>query len=97
MVVSYHRGGLCNRLKSLFSVMRMGEEYGVAWPINSYVGCSFNDLFENEIELECKNIRTKFKGSIYGSWRFLILPEDNINHPIDFMYNDTPDKLKKYI
>lgn len=93
MIISYHKGGLCNRLKSLFSAMRMGKDYRVVWPINSYIGCSFNDLFENKIEYE--GIRTKFKDRIYGSWRFLVLPEDNINHPIDFMYNDTPDKIKE--
>lgn len=101
MIISYHKGGLCNRLKSLLSTMRLSDDYKVIWPRNSYVNCSFNDLFENKIELcgkfrNWRDVENKF-GSVNwrGSWRFIILPGDNISHKVDFMYHNTPSVVKE--
>lgn len=100
MVVAYHTRGLCNRLKCLLSAMRMDDDYRIIWPISDYMPCSFNCLFVNDIEIvgkfqNTKSVREKFGNNWYGTWRFLVLPEDNVNHEVDFMYNDTPDIIKK--
>lgn len=101
MVVSYHTGGICNRLKCLLSTMRMDDNYKVIWPRNYVVNCSFNDLFINKIELKDKKfydrevVRKTFGDNRYGNWKFLILPEDNIDYKIDFMYNKTPFLIRK--
>jgi len=101
LVVGYNVAGICSRLKCLFSAMRMSDNYRIIWDTNRNLGCSFNELFENEISLEntfhtAKNVREKFGDNCYFSWRFLVLPEDNIDYKrIDFMFNNTPDVMRK--
>lgn len=100
MIVSYHTGGLCNRLKCLLSTMRLSNNYKIIWPRNYLTRCSFNDLFANDIELKDEKIKNKkyvkenLRKNWNGSWRFLILPEDKIDYRIDFMYDKTPLHLK---
>ena len=54
MVISNNIAGLCNRIKSLLSAMRIAEfnkdsEVKIYWPFTAAVGeCHFTDLFENE-------------------------------------------------
>lgn len=78
--------------------MRISNNYKIVWPKNSYINCSFNDLFINKIELKNTNIK-KIKRDLniekYSSWRFIIIPEDKIDYPIDFLYNKTPEILQK--
>ena len=101
MFVSYHGSGPCNRIKSLISAMRLNNNCKIIWPRNSYANCSFNDLFKNRIvysspgKITRNNIRKIFGKNYYAHWRFIILPEDNINYNIDFMYNDIPEKIRK--
>ena len=101
MFVSYHGSGPCNRIKSLISAMRLDDNCKIIWPKNSYVNCSFNDLFKNRIvhpfkgRITRSNIRKIFGKNYYAHWRFVILPKDNIDYNIDFMYNDTPKKIRK--
>jgi hypothetical protein len=65
MIVSTNKGGLANRIKSLVSCLRYGEENnvkaGVYWKIlNSYenekhiLNCGFKELFENDLEVIIK-------------------------------------------
>jgi len=102
MIISYHTGGLCNRLKCLLSAMRIDDNYKIIWPRNYLINCSFNDLFINNIEIEDKKINNKKyvkdnlrKNWWYGNWRFAILSEDKTDFNVDFMYDKTPILIKK--
>ncbi len=84
MVISANGSGLCNRIKSLLSAMRIAEymndnEIKVAWPKKQGVisDCNFNDIFENENMLLKKEDNTN--GAVmYNLWRFAIMPDDLI-------------------
>ena len=83
MVISNNGSGLCNRLKSLLSVMRIAdlknEEAKVDWPIGegSIGGCHFTDLFDNK-NMVIRHPNYPSDTVIYNSWRFTILPNDPI-------------------
>lgn len=53
-IVCINRAGLGNRVKGLISAMRLckltNRKLLLYWENNQYLGCDFNDLFENEIE-----------------------------------------------
>jgi len=51
LTVSTTDSGMGNRIKSLLSVMRLTDNPKVIWPINRFGNNSFNDLFENDIEV----------------------------------------------
>ena len=52
-IVCINRAGLGNRLKGLISAMRLSRMSGrkllLYWENNKYLGCDFNDLFENDL------------------------------------------------
>ena len=98
MVISNNIAGLCNRIKSLLSAMRIAEfnkdsEVKVDWPFTAAVGeCHFTDLFENE-NMIIRRPDYPPGATIYSFWRFAILPSDPL--PINFSdgngvrYNNT--------
>ena len=98
MVISNNIAGLCNRIKSLLSAMRIAEfnkdsEVKIDWPFTAAVGeCHFTDLFENE-NMIIRRPDYPPGATIYSFWRFAILPSDPL--PINFSdgngvrYNNT--------
>jgi len=54
-IIAANRGGLCNRIQCIISVMRLSKildrEPLVFWENNFQCGCEFSDLFENEIKM----------------------------------------------
>jgi hypothetical protein len=87
MVISNNIAGLCNRIKSLLSAMRIAEfnkdsEVKVDWPLTAAVGeCHFTDLFENE-NMIIRRPDYPSGATTYSFWRFAILPSDPL--PINF-------------
>lgn len=53
-IVCINRAGIGNRLRGLVSAMRLSKLLNrkllLYWENNKYLGCDFNDLFENKIE-----------------------------------------------
>ena len=98
MVISNNIAGLCNRIKSLLSAMRIAEfnkdsEVKIDWPLTAAVGeCHFTDLFENE-NMIIRRPDYPSNAIIYSFWRFAVLPSDVL--PINFSdgcgmrYNNT--------
>lgn len=80
MLISTEFGGICNRIKSLVSTLRMDPNARVFWPWHEWCCCQFNDLFVNDLVVS--NIDTSMKASGTG-WRLSVLPED-IEIPIGF-------------
>ena len=89
MIVSTNKGGLANRIKSLVSCLRYGEEnnvkVGVYWSIlNSYekekhiLNCGFKELFENDLEVTIM----KEGDILYDSPCLRIFDEDEV--PVNF-------------
>ena len=85
MNISSNEGGLSNRIKSLVSVIRLSNynknEYKVYWKVldsykknNHILNCSFNQLFQNNIEVN----KINKKSNIYNSHCLLILEIDNL-------------------
>lgn len=95
MKVNVHNSrGICNRLKSILSMLRVGNEINLIWNKNHLVNCEFNDLFENKFRI-CDRIYYNF-----NQWQFVLTDEEREKYElehINFMYNDTPDELKKSI
>ena len=98
MYVSTNSSGLSNRIKSLVSVIKLAEEnnsdYKVKWDIldnynknNHILNCSFEKLFENNIEI--KQIKEDYK--IYNHHCLSVSDKDNI--PKNF--NTFKSNLKK--
>ena len=83
MVISNNMAGLCNRIKSLLSAMRIAEfnnglEVKIDWPLTPAVGeCHFTDLFENK-NMIIRKPDYPPQSKIYNLWRFAILPNDPI-------------------
>ena len=80
MIISASRLGLCNRLKSVVSCMRLGrrtgEEVRIYWePLAGSLNCRFSDLFSNDLE-----ISPPFPPASkpINSWRLAVFPEDDI-------------------
>ncbi len=90
------REGLCNRLKSWVSSYRLDEDVKVYWPVNYYSGCSFHDLWENDIEYPVDPGRSNTpQYQIHGSWRFQVFPSDGLPfRRIDWLLQDTPQNMK---
>lgn len=87
MIISNNIAGLCNRLKSLLSAMRIAEhdnlEFKVDWPLTPAVGeCHFTDLFENE-NVVIRRPDYPPQSKTYSLWRFAVLPND----PISFNFS----------
>ena len=84
MVISNNIAGLCNRIKSLLSAMRIAEfnkdfEVKVDWPLTAAVGeCHFTDLFENE-NMIIRRPDYPSDAITYNLWRFVVLPNDPIS------------------
>lgn len=87
MVISNNGSGLCNRLKSLLSAMRIAdlknEEAKVDWPIGegSVGSCHFNDLFKNS-DMVIRRPDYPANCTMYNYWRFYI--DDNDPIPNNF-------------
>jgi hypothetical protein len=83
-VVSASQYGLCNRLKSLLSAMRVAERLSrsvaIYWPENNLVNCRFSDLFDNSLfEIPSANGRLKIRSNeekycVVDTWRLLTFP-----------------------
>jgi len=83
-VVSASEYGLCNRLKSLLSAMRVAERLSrsvaIYWPENNLVNCRFSDLFDNAFfEIPSAQGRRKIgsneeKYCVVDTWRLLTFP-----------------------
>lgn len=70
--------GLCNRLLLLAGSLRVAELTGrrlaLYWPVNEAVGCSFNELFTNRLELISDAdlsllLKTNFNVKVYNAWQ----------------------------
>ncbi|MBU1903874.1 MAG: hypothetical protein KJ573_09825, partial [Proteobacteria bacterium] len=58
--------------------MRIDTDVRVHWPkIEKILNCEFSDLFENNMEITLPASFSK-KPLIYGSWRLLVLPDDQL-------------------
>jgi hypothetical protein len=95
MIISANQNGFSNRLKSWASAMYLAEEGGdnvsVCWSTNRLVGAEFEDLFENDVSIECDE---SFFCKVFKFWFLVTDKEDD---PIDFQYHNTPPKyLIKY-
>ena len=103
MIISINKGGLCNRIKSLVSVIRISkienDEYKVLWEVlNNYkkdkhiLNCPFNLLFENNI---C--INNISNNQCYDSHCLYIYDKDNIPKNFNnFNSNCSRSFSKKY-
>jgi hypothetical protein len=80
LVVSAEPAGLCNRLKSWVSAMRLGADVRVSWPVNKYMPAHFGELFENDVEIGAVPADARE----YSSWRLAVLPEDEAHLPRGF-------------
>jgi len=91
MVISNNGSGLCNRIKSLLSAMRIAEymndnEVRVDWPKGRpgiVSDCCFNDIFENE-NMVIRGPDYPLGAVTYNLWRFAVMPDD----PIPFEFSD---------
>lgn len=92
MIISASRLGLCNRLKTLVSCMRIGrrtgEEVRVYWePLAGSLNTRFGDLFSNDLEIvppfppASKPVNT---------WRLAVFPEDDIPAGFDRVQPSCP-------
>ncbi len=90
MVVSITDSGMGNRIKSLMSVMRLDQDYRIVWHINRFGNNKFNDLFENDIEIQSSSIPegTQTRFSPY----LLVLDEDDIDYGFADDYYDHKHK-----
>lgn len=80
LAVSTETAGLGNRLKSWVSAMRLGNEARVVWPVTANMPAAFEQLFVND-----ESLPTAPSGAaVYSSWRFAILPEDELHLPAGF-------------
>ena len=94
LLISYRDEGLCNRIKCLVSAIKTCEEEGaqliLCWPKTKYCGCSFSELFENDIvqksEAECFRLiysdhELIYSGhkstiSVINTWRLQPIPNE---------------------
>jgi len=96
MWVSVNSGGLCNRIKSLISALRLDKAARIYWKKNHKTFCQFSDLFKNDIEINY----IPEDAYLYDSWRFCIIkngtlyiPEDEKEY-YDFKYNEVDNSVK---
>jgi hypothetical protein len=80
LVVSIETGGLGNRLKSWVSSMRLSAAARVHWPVTKNMPASFGELFVNDCAVDA----VPPGASVYESWRFAILPQDERELPAGF-------------
>jgi hypothetical protein len=80
LAVSTETAGLGNRLKSWVSAMRLGESAQVVWPVTPNMPAAFEQLFAND----CAVAAVPTGASVYSSWRFAILPQDEPHLPRGF-------------
>ncbi len=54
-IVSLNNCGICNRIKNVLSVFRIGQWLSrdpiIYWPKNHYTGCVFSELYRNDIHV----------------------------------------------
>lgn len=72
ILVSQVIGGICNRIKSLVSALRINPNSRVIWCINLHCGCFFDDLFTNDIQIY--NLTVDMQD--HSTWRFDVLDTD---------------------
>lgn len=117
-IVAHCSGGICNRLKCLITAMRYAETFSkgliLYWPENSLLSCKFSDLFDNNFaEVDTQQFQSIYdtgengKYQILGTWRLLVLPEDNLpknfsrafpsdgGQNIDFEYDRIPINIRR--
>jgi hypothetical protein len=80
LVVSTETGGLGNRLKSWVSSMRLASDARVYWPVTKNMPAAFEELFANECAVGAVPDGVR----VYGSWRLVILPQDEAHLPAGF-------------
>jgi hypothetical protein len=80
LVVSTETGGLGNRLKSWVSSMRLAADARVYWPVTKNMPAAFGELFSND----CAVPTVPNGATVYGSWRLVVLPEDEPYVPTGF-------------
>ncbi|HVY64187.1 MAG TPA: hypothetical protein VHH11_05120 [Gammaproteobacteria bacterium] len=80
LVVSAENAGLGNRLKSWVSAMRLGDDVRVHWPLNKNMPATFGELFANGCAIDV----VPPDATVYASWRFAILPQDEAHLPRGF-------------
>jgi hypothetical protein len=80
LVVSAETAGLGNRLKSWVSAMRLGTDVRVCWALNKHMPARFAELFDND----CAVDTVPPSATVYASWRFAVLPEDEAQLPAGF-------------
>src|SRR5688572_10853482 len=70
--------GLCNRLLMLAGSMRIaartGRKLALYWPVNRYLGCAFNDLFQNTFPMITgadltELLDTALTVKVYNAWK----------------------------
>jgi hypothetical protein len=79
-VVSTETAGLGNRLKSWVSAMRLGTDARVLWSVNKNMPAAFHELFAND----CAVDSVPSGATVYSSWRFAVLPQDESQLPARF-------------
>ena len=74
MIVSTIDSGIGNRIKCLLSCMRLDDDVKLLWPRNRFTACGFNELFENDFEVNSvpEGADTRF------NWRWLVKDTDDI-------------------
>jgi hypothetical protein len=80
LVVSTETGGLGNRLKSWVSSMRLAADARVHWAVTKNMPAAFGHLFMNDCAVET----VPSGAAVYGSWRFAVLPQDELHLPAGF-------------
>ncbi|MBN1237750.1 MAG: hypothetical protein JXB36_04570 [Gammaproteobacteria bacterium] len=80
VVVSTETAGLGNRLKSWVSAMRLSPDARVHWPVTPHMPARFGDLFTND----CAVDSIPDGARVWGSWRLVVLPEDERHLPAGF-------------
>lgn len=80
LVVSTETGGLGNRLKSWVSSMRLARDARVHWQVTKNMPAPFSELFANDCAVDA----VPAAATVYGSWRFAILPQDEAHLPAGF-------------
>lgn len=101
MIISFNKGGLSNRIKSIVSCFRYAQENNIEvkifWPVlNSYdeeiqhlLNCEFGKLFQNSIEI--KEL-PKNKHKIYSYPYLMVFDRDNIPPNFDTYNHHTKNK-----
>jgi hypothetical protein len=101
------RWGLCNRIKTVVSGMRLREEgqrkrLVIRWPVDSDCGCAFTQLFDNPFEVALSVPRS----DVPDYWRLWIAGDEvpqgfasnyqaDDGRSIDLEYDRIPERLQR--